>query len=164
MNMKLVITGQYHILSIFNQIFEKLVYHRLNVFIYSNNILFKSQYAFQKKHSTQHAILDIQVVNAIQSNTNQTLFTGGIFKYLKEAFDTVDHAILLQKVNHYSIRGTVLYMTGFHLYLLGCSQVTELDSNLSSCVLGPLLFLIYINEIFNTSSKLVFFLFPDDTT
>ena len=67
--------------------------------MYINDILFKSQYAFQKKHSTQQAILDIRVVNAIQSNTNQKLFTGGIFKYLKEAFDTVDHVILLQKVN-----------------------------------------------------------------
>ena len=81
------------------------------------------------------------------------LFTCAIFLDLKKAFDTINHSILLKKLNHYGIRGII--NDWFSLYLLGRSQVTEIDSNLStinkiSCgvlqgsVLGPLLFLIYI--------------------
>ena len=84
--------GSYHSISlqsIFNRIFEKLKYHRLKTFLGKNNILFKSQYGFREKHSTQHAIIDS--VNVIQNNMDQKFFTFGIFFDLKKAFDTVDH-------------------------------------------------------------------------
>ena len=104
---------------------------------------------------------------------DQQLFTRGIFLDLKKAFDTVDHLILLQKLNHYGIRR--ISNDWFASYLLDCSQVTEVGFNLStkcmiSCgvpqgfVLGPLLLLMYINGIHNSSAKFSFFLFADDTS
>ena len=77
--------GKYRLislLSIFNRIFEKLMYHRLKSYLGENDILFKSQYGFRENHSTQHAIIDI--VNAIQNNMDQKLFTCGIFLDLKK--------------------------------------------------------------------------------
>ena len=76
----------------FNRIFEKLIFNRMESFIEKNNLFSPSQYGFRKSHSTQHAILDI--VNTIQTNMDNHLFSCGVFIDLKKAFDTVDHKIL----------------------------------------------------------------------
>ena len=69
------------LISVVNRIFEKLMYRRLKSFLDKNDVLFKAQYGFREKHSTQHAILD--TVNIIQNNINLKLFTCGIFIDLK---------------------------------------------------------------------------------
>ena len=158
------------LLSNFNRIFEKLVYSRMESFIEQNNLLSPSQYGFRKAHSTQHAILDI--VSTIQENMDKRLFSCGVFIDLKMAFDTVDHKILLHKLNHYGFRGVT--NKWFSSYLDGRTQTTQTGSHISkrqntTCgvpqgsVLGPLLFLIYINDIQESSDKLKLFLFADDT-
>ena len=141
------------------------MYRQLKNFLDKHDILFKSQYGFREKHSTQHAVIDI--VNIIKNNMDLKLFTCGIFLDLKKAFDTVNHSILLKKLNHCGIRGII--NDWFSSYLLGRSQVTEIDCNLStinkiSCgVPQGSLFLIYINDFHNSSEKFSFCLFADDT-
>ena len=78
---------------------------------------------------TQHAVIDI--VDIMQDNMDLKLFTCGIFLDLKKAFDTVSHSILLKKSLITMVSGASL-MTVFFSYLLGRSQVTEVDSNLST--------------------------------
>ena len=146
------------------------MYDRLKQFLCKHDIFCESQYGFREKHSTEHAILDI--LNKIQKNMDDGKFTCGIFIDLQKAFDTVDHGILLQKMLHYGIRG--ILNNWFSSYLTGRTQTTQIGSFISKkentlcgvpqgSVLGPLLFLIYINDIHNASNKLDFYLFADDT-
>ena len=103
---------------------------------------------------------------------DKKLFSCGVFIDLKKAFDTVNHNVLLDKLNYYGFRGIVNQW--FSSYLSNRTQSTEIGSHISSklnincgvpqgSVLGPLLFLLYINDIQYCSSKLQFFLFADDT-
>ena len=79
-------------------------------------------------HATQHAILDI--VNAIQANMNQGLYSCGVFIDLKKAFDTVDHNILLDKLNFYGFRG--LINQWFSSYLDDHTQTAQIADHISN--------------------------------
>ena len=158
------------ILSFFSKIFEKLMYNIVNNFLYKNDIIYKYQFGFRKKHSTQHAI--ITLVDRITSSLDSGDLVIGVFLDLKKAFDTVDHQILTKKLFSYGIRGNTLKW--FQSYLTDRSQYVTYDGIESKVlpikygvpqgsILGPLLFIIYMNDIFNVSNFLFTILYADDT-
>ena len=98
------------LLSIFNRIFEKLLYQRLKNFLDKNDTLFKSQYGFREKHSTQHAAIDI--VDIIQNNMDLKLFTCGIFLDLKKGL-RYRQSFNLTKKSLITMVSEASLMTGF---------------------------------------------------
>ena len=159
------------ILPIFSKILEKLMNSRLVRFLGINDIIYKHQYGFQENKSTSLAILELQ--SQLINNIEKGLFSCCIFLDFSKAFDTVNHNILLKKLEHYGIRGIAL--SWFKSYLDKRKQVVIANGETSSeqevkcgvpqgSVLGPLLFLLYINDIYNSSKELDFRLFADDTS
>ena len=159
------------VLTVFSKIIEKCVFSRISNFLSSNNLLNSTQYGFREGLSTSLAITKLtqDITNSIE--TKKT--TVGVFLDMSKAFDTIDHNILMQKLYHIGIRGVPHkwienYLSNRKQYV----TINSTDSNMLNVVcgvpqgsiLGPLLFLIYINDIQCSSNVLSFIQFADDTS
>ena len=131
---------------------EKLIYKRL--YTYLNNIIYNLQFGFRQHYSTSHALTNI--TENIRKALDEGIIGYGVFVNLLKAFDTVDHQILLAKLDHYGICG--VFNVWFKSYLSNHSQFVSIngyDSDLAAIncgvpqgfVLGPLPFLLYINNL-----------------
>ena len=157
-------------LSPFSKVFERLIYNQLNSFLEKHDIMYKYQFGFRKGYSTEQTILEL--TDTLKKAMDKKLVTCGLFLDFSNAFDTVNHNILLSKLYHYGIRGTPFKW--FENYLSNRTQFVKIGNTKSNCetitcgipqgsTLGPLLFLLYINDLPNCSNKLSFRIFADDT-
>ena len=155
----------------FSKILEKIFNNRLMNFLNSNNLLYLRQYGFRKNMSTSMAIMEL--VENITTAMDNGKFTIGVFIDLKKAFDTVDHSILVTKLDHYGIRGVAKqwlssYLENRKQYV--CFNGTDSGFLPITCgvpqgsILGPTLFLLYVNDLCNVSTRLTSILFADDTS
>ena len=157
------------LLPTISKIFERVLATRLISFFTKFNVLSKDQFGFRAKFSTEYAIADIY--DKLINNLDKGLSSCAIFLDLAKAFDSVSHEILLRKLHYYGVRGKALEL--FKSYLSCRSQFVKLNGVKSSLarvefgvpqgsILGPLLFLIFINDLPN-ASKFYIKLFADDT-
>jgi len=159
------------LLSILSKIFEKLMAKRLKSFLDTGGLLNSNQFGFRENSSTSDALLQFMEYTSVSLNNRNTLIS--IFLDFSKAFDTVCHDILLDKLERIGVRGVI--RSWFCSYLSNRQQSVVLDGALSSkrvlsrgvpqgSVLGPTLFLVYINDMMNSCSKLNLIHFADDTT
>ena len=158
------------LLDTFGKIFERLIYEQMISFIKQHSILFIYQYGFRSGMSTTLALIDI--IDKIKTNIDNNKFGLGIFIDIRKAFDTVNHSILLEKLEYYGFRGHSLILLKSYLtdrkqysHINGCNS-TQMSISCGvpqGSVLGPLLFLLYINDIQYSTNQDNIKLFADDT-
>ena len=153
------------------KIFEKLIYNQISDHFESNSLLTHNQSGFGKGHSTSTSLL--HATNQWYTNIDKDLINRVLFLDLKKTYDTINHAILLKKLKSYGI--SRISLKWFKSYLKGRKQFCRINSSTSDAQsvtcgipqgsnLGPILFLIYVNDLPNCLNKSKASMFADDTS
>ena len=158
------------LLSVFSKLFEKVIYTQIYTYLVKNNLIYERQFGFRSNYSTNHALLSI--TERIKGLVDSGNYVCGVFVDLEKAFDTVNHTILCEKLKFYGFRGKLNNL--IQSYLSDRNQYVsingfESDIKRISCgvpqgsSLGPLLFLLYINDFRLCLNKTECGHFADDT-
>ena len=159
------------LLPAISKIFEKIVFNQVYAYFDRNKLLYTSQYGFRKLHSTELASLEL--VDRVRLDMYSGRMPLFIFLDLSKAFDTLDHSILPLKLTHYGLSQTA--KRWFSSYLLGRRQLVDFNGTWSTLaststgvpqgsIIGPLLFIIYMNDIHVASDKFNAMIYADDTS
>lgn len=162
---------QVSVLPAFSKVYEKAISCRLVNFLEHNSILSECQHGFRRNRSTETALM--QFTSHIYKYLDDKFHVAGVFLDLTRAFDSLDHQILIDKLFNAGIRGVPLQL--FKSYLYNREQSVFCNTKYSAfgtikqgvpqgSILGPILFLIYINDIVNISNRCKYVIFADDTT
>lgn len=158
-------------LPVLSKIFEKLMFVRINNFFNVNNVICKHQFGFRKGYSTADALLEF--LDSVYLTLDQSRYLVSVFLDLSKAFDTVNHQLLLRKLHHVGIRGvsnewfkSYLDKRVQYVSVLGeASSLADVQTGVpQGSVLGPSLFLMYINDMYRSAPDVQFVHYADDTT
>ena len=159
------------LLPAISKVFEKVAFIQVYAYFMENKLLYDSQYGFRTLHSTELAALEL--TDKIYLHLDKKENPLAIFLDLSKAFDTIDHSILLDKLQHYGIKNAAHLW--FSSYLSNRCQYVQYNDQESALlpittgvpqgsILGPLLFIIYMNDIHKVTDKFSFILYADDTS